>query len=189
MNTALWKRWLIAGLIVGVCLPAARAARGSPDSGGAATPPRETPQFKPGDVLSVAAANAPLMRGEQVIATVPTGQQIVVVDVRDPWIGVYVSIGTEQKAGWIRTTAFVPAANNQAELIAAGRSVEQQGGPQITLAAAATSQAVSPPATAAPCPVASPPAAQYFQAYDAGYYGRHETDPNLETWEPWMYHR
>jgi hypothetical protein len=182
MNTALWKTWLVTGLSVGTFLFAAQAANGSPDSGGSAVPPRETPQFKAGDVLTVATPNTSLMRGEQVTATVPQGQQVVVVEVRDPWVGVYVSIGNQKKAGWLQATAFVPR-GKQPELVAAGYSAQQEQGPQVRLAA----QSVSAPQPAAICPVSS--ADTFFRAYDAGYYGRHETDPNLETWEPWMYHR
>jgi hypothetical protein len=178
MNTTLWKTWFVAGL--STCLLAAQAAGGNPDSNGSAVPPRERPQFKAGDVLAVA-ANAPLMRGEQVTATVPAGQQVIVVEVRDPWVGVYVSIGSQQKAGWLPTTAFVPG-GTQPELVAAGYNAQQEGTP-----ARLAGESVSPPVPAVVCP--TPAADHYFRAYDAGYYGRHETDPNLVTWEPWMYHR
>jgi hypothetical protein len=177
MNTKLWKTWFVAGL--SMCLVAAQATGGSPDSNGSAVPPRERPQFKAGNVLNVA-ANVPLMLGEQVTATVPEGQQVVVVEVRDPWVGVYVSIGNQQKAGWLRMTAFVPG-GNQPELVAAGYNAGQ-GATPTRLAG----ELVAPPAPATACPV---PTASFFRAYDAGYYGRHETDPNLVTWEPWMYHR
>jgi hypothetical protein len=186
MNTILWKGRLMAGLIVGVCLSSATlAANGNRSVGDLPQPPRETPQFKPGDVLAVAAASAQLMRGDNILATVPKGRQVVVVEVRDPWVGIYVSLGDQKQAGWVPTTAFVPAGGSaQAGYVAAGYSAEQRGGAEVTLAA--ESQAVSSPAVSAACRVSSP---DYFRDYDIGYYTRHETDPNLQTWEPWMYHR
>jgi hypothetical protein len=189
MNAALWKRWLIAGLIVGAGLsPAARAANDNQDSRGLAQPPRETPQFKPGDVLTVAAQSTPLMRGDKIIASVPKGQQVVVVEVRDPWLGIYVSIGDQKKAGWMRTTAFIPAAGgDQPGYVTAGYDVKPEGSPQVTFAT--ESQPVSPSQASAAYCVPAGAADHYFRAYDAGYYTRHETDPNLEAWEPWMYRR
>ena len=189
MNTVLWKGRLMAGLMVGVCLsPAVLAANGDRDSRGSAQPPRETPQFKPGDVLAVAAESTPLMRGNKIIAIVPKGQPVVVVEVRDPWIGVYVSIADQKTAGWMRTTAFVPAAGgNQPGYVAAGYDVKRERGPEVTLAA--QSQSVSPAAESAACRDSSRSASNYFRDYDTGYYTRHETDPNLQTWEPWMYRR
>ena len=37
------------------------------------------------------------MRGDKIIASVPKGQQVVVVEVRDPWLGIYVWIGDQKK--------------------------------------------------------------------------------------------
>jgi len=186
MSTISWKGRLMAGLIVGVCLSsAALAVNGNRTLGASPQPPRETPQFKPGDVLTVAAQSAQLMRGDQIIATVPKGRQVLVVEVRDSWIGTYVSFGDQKKAGWMPTTAFVPVGGSaQAGYIAAGYAAEQKGGPDVTLAAEFPS--VSPPAVSAACTV---PSSSYFRDYDSGYYSRHETDPNLQTWEPWMYQR
>ncbi len=185
MNNRFWKTRLMAGLVVGVCLaPAVLAANENRGPGGSSQPPRETPQFKPGDVLATA-ENTPLMRGERILTTVPKGQRVVVVEVRDSWVGIYVSIGDQKQAGWMRTTAFVPAAGGASSgIIAAGYEGQQAAGPQVTRAV--ESQSVSPPEVSAACRVQSP---DYFRDYEIGYYVRHETDPNLQTWEPWMYHR
>ena len=75
------------------------------------------------------------MRGDKIIASVPKGQQVVVVEVRDPWLGIYVSIGDQKKAGWMRTTAFIPAAGgDQPGYVTAGYDVKPEGSPQVTLA-------------------------------------------------------
>jgi hypothetical protein len=137
-------------------------------------------------VLTIAAESAQLMRGDKIIATVPKGRQVVVVEVRDPWIGIYVSLGDQRKAGWMQTAAFVPSGGSAAQgYIAAGYDVKQQGGPQIALTAESPSISLSEASSACRVRVQSP---DYFRDYDAGYYTRHETDPNLQTWEPWMYH-
>ena len=125
--------------------------------------------------------------GDKIIATVPKGQQVVVVEVRDPWLGIYVSIGDQKTAGWMRTTAFVPAGGgNQPGYVAAGYDVKREGGPEVILAAQSQ---IRFPGGGSPLSAAdsSRPASDYFRGYDNGYYTRHETDPNLETWEPWMY--
>ncbi len=189
MNTVLWKGRLMAGLMVGACLSTAvLAANGDRDSRGSPQPPRETPQFKAGDVLAVAAESTPLMRGDKIIAIVPKGQPVVVVEVRDPWLGIYVSIADQKTAGWMRTTAFVPlGGSDRPDYVAAAYNVKREGGPEVTLAT--EHKSVSPAGESAACRDSSGPASNYFRDYDAGYYTRHETDPNLETWEPWRYRR
>ena len=48
------------------------------------------------------------MVGDEVVATVLKGQRIIVIDVRDSWVGTYVSVNGQQRRGWITTADFVP---------------------------------------------------------------------------------
>jgi hypothetical protein len=120
---------------------------------------------------------------------VPKGQTVVVVEVRGRWVGIYVSIDGQKKEGWLRTTDFVPTgAATQPASVTASLPVMRRDGPEVILAAESKSSA--PPAPASACEAPSGQANDhYFRAYYTGYYTRHETDPNLEVWEPWMYHR
>ncbi len=186
MNTSL-KSWSVGGFIAIVFLSsAALAAGGNRERGGSALSPSEAPQFKPGDILTIAAGNANLMRGDRTIATVPKGQPVVVVEVRGQWVGIYVSIDGQKRTGWMRTTDFVPAsAATQPGSIPTSFAVMQRGGPEVILAA--ESKSYAPPAPSPAGEAQSGQANGYFRAYYTGYYTRHETDPNLEVWEPWRY--
>ena len=115
------------------------------------------------------------MRGEKEVTVVRGGQRIVVVEVRDPWVGAYVFADGERKAGWLRTTDLIPV-NDSAK--------PKQG--QVCLCAMQTVTPAPPTVTAA-CRVSGGPGPDYFRDYNAGYYDRHEVDPNLTVWEPWMH--
>jgi hypothetical protein len=100
---------LVAGLMVSVSLSVlAWAAGNEPPGRASGESPLTEPGFKPGDIVAVAPERANLMRGAEVVAVVPGGQRIVVVEVRDQWVGAYVLISGEKKAGWLRTTDFIP---------------------------------------------------------------------------------
>jgi hypothetical protein len=61
---------------------------------------------KPGDLLSVA-QRTNLMSGERVVGAVPKGQQIIVVEVRDNWVGTAVLLNKQTKMGWIKAKDLV----------------------------------------------------------------------------------
>ena len=65
-------------------------------------PPAAEPRFQAGDTLAVEAGRANLMLGDEVIAVLGRGRRIVVVEVRDSWIGTHVVVGGAKKAGWLR---------------------------------------------------------------------------------------
>ncbi|MGA2068281.1 MAG: S24/S26 family peptidase [Thermoguttaceae bacterium] len=177
------RRGLVAGLVLGCWLSmvAVVAASGEREGQTSGQAPRTEPTFKPGDILTVAAERANLMRGAEVVAVVPGGERLVVVEVRDQWIGTYVSENGERKAGWLRTSDFVPVTDVAAK---------PQAG-QACLCAMQTATA-APPAPAAAYPVGaaysvgSGPMQGYYQGYFSSYYS-HEPDPDIHAWQPWMH--
>ena len=169
------KNGVVVGLLGAMILSVtAVAAAGDRGSAGSAQAPGGKPQFKVGDVLAVAAENANLMVGSEVLAVLPKAAQILVVETRDGWVGGYVSVGGQQRAGWIRVADFVPAprpAQPESHLYTAAMQIESQP-------AQSTTRYQAPVRVSAP---------SYDQDYHIGYYIRHETDPNVHVWEPWRY--
>ena len=170
------RHGIVGGLMASVALSMVAAAlcseREGPISGQS---PQTAPAFKPGDIIAVVPERASLMRGGEVVAVVPGGQRIVVVEVRNHWIGTYVFANGERKAGWLRTADFIPI-NDSAK--------PQEG--QVCLCAVQTATA-APPNPGAACRARSEPTRDYFRDYYTGYYERHETDPNIHAWEPWRH--
>lgn len=167
-----------AGLMAGVMMVAFTAlAVGMEFDRAAPLAPSDLPQFKVGETLSVATENARLMVGSAAVATLARGQHIIVVEVRGPWIGTQISVGGQQKTGWIATADFVST------------PIAQTPEPQI--------RTVSKPVEPQPIETANiytEPArvgisSNYQDDYLFGYYVRHETDPNLHVWEPWRHSR
>ena len=136
----------------------------------AALAPQLEPQFKPGDVLTVAADQANLMLGTDVLATLPQGRRVVVAAVQEGWIGTLVSVQGQTKAGWIPLAAFIPS-----ETLAAASSSTQV----YTVARQVEPAAESRPAVRFQVP------SEPRDAYLIGRYDRHELDPNVHAWEPW----
>jgi hypothetical protein len=83
--------------------------------------PAGAPRFQAGDVLIVAAANARLMWGEQVVTAVPRGQRVVVVEVRDGWVGTHVTVNGQAKSGWMAVGEFLPSASPVAVCVCESR--------------------------------------------------------------------
>jgi hypothetical protein len=169
----------MASLLLALALPA--WAEG-PASGGTSPAPGTAPQFKPGDVLAVAAERADVMLGSERLATLPRGQRFVVVEARDEWIGVRVSVAGQSKAGWVRSADIVPREALGVAGDAGGLGLA--AGPQTRSVFRPTS-----PETPQPVPVVrvSPALAggDHWDAYMVGKYDRHEVDPNVHSWEPW----
>ncbi len=169
---AMSRRWFVAGVLAGALFSsAALAAGGGGDQSGSSPAPREEPRFKAGDTLVVTAQNAKLMVGSALVAQVPKGRQIVVVQVRDSWVGTYLSVNGQKKAGWIDAAAFMPvgeAVKPEAKLVAASEQVVSEPAQNVVRTRASSGSQ-----------------RDYFRDYHAGYYGRHETDPNVHVWEPW----
>ncbi len=57
--------------------------------------------FKTGDTLEVAASQAELKLGNQVLANLRQGQRIYVTAVQGPWVGTHVEHEGRQIGGWI----------------------------------------------------------------------------------------
>jgi hypothetical protein len=149
-------------------------------------PPAVEPRFQAGDTLAIASEGADLMLGEQVIAVLSRGKRIVVVEVRDAWVGTHVIVQGEKKAGWVRVHDFLPpagAAKRGERAVAGADSVSQAA---YTTADSVVSEA----AEAAPRvsqPGSRPVEREYRDAFLIGKYDRHETDPNVHVWEPWRH--
>jgi hypothetical protein len=146
--------------------------------------PSAEPSFRPGDTLAVASERADVMYGAKVVSSVRKGQQIIVVEVRQPWIGTYVIVDNQKKAGWIRSTDFIPtaaAAQTGARFITAS---ESSAGAQSYTAY----KPVAEPAPASPRICVSPsPSFRVDDDFLIGKYDRHEVDPNVHVWEPWRH--
>jgi hypothetical protein len=159
--------WL-AGALVFCPFPVAAAAN-------AAGPPATEPQFQAGDTVTIASENAQLMLGERFLGPVPKGVQVLVVEVRDPWIGTQVMVDGRRTAGWIRVDDLLPSGvASQPQLHTTYRPTL----PEVAF------EAVEPPRyVVVPCrPM---PADDESAAFMIGKYDRHETDPNVHVWEPW----
>jgi hypothetical protein len=175
MNARL-NGWFVVALIAGAILSSATLAfAGNGEKGALSPAPPDEPQLKVGSTLVIAGDGANLIVGSHIVAALPKGQRIVVVEVRDPWVGTYVSVNGQKRAGWIATADFVPV------------SSPVKPGPKIYTAAESTvseptANAVHMQTRNSAC--SSSP--DYFTDYNIGYYQRHETDPNIHTWEPWM---
>jgi hypothetical protein len=181
-----FSRRFITCLLAGAVVSSVTLVRGGDgESSGAA--PRAAPRFKPGDTLTIAAPSANVMRGAEVIATVAQGQRILVVEVRDAWIGALVSENGQNRAGWINCDAFLPGDAPRAPVAA-----DQCSGPRVyTVARPILDESGQTTLAALPAPAVGiivsppPPAPARWDDYLIGYYGRHETDPDVHAWEPW----
>ena len=143
--------------------------------------PGAEPRFKVGDTLIIAADRADLMVGSNVVASLLRGTRIVVVEVRESWIGAYVSVNGQHKAGWIGAIDFIPtglAANSDARMSTAVLPVVSESVPTVV------GSGVNP----------TPPVLRidHSRDYASGYrgeqgvyYNEHGVDPDIHAWEPW----
>jgi hypothetical protein len=107
--SALTKCWSISSFAAGVFLASTvLAGSGGGDPCSCPQAHRAALSFQAGDTLQTAAEGTKLMLGSEVVATVPKGERIVVLETRGAWIGTRVSVNGQMKAGWIRTTDFAP---------------------------------------------------------------------------------
>lgn len=145
----------ILGLLLCGTFTAAGAERkSSPAPGGA-------PRFRVGDTMVVTGTNAQLMRGDRAVAAVARGQHILVVEIREGWIGTHVAVNGQTKGGWLAVAEILPAASPVHD-------------PQPT--DVATTVCVCESRLVQTGDV---------DAFLIGKYMRHETDPNIHAWEPW----
>lgn len=173
--------WIAVALTVGPLRHASaedRAAKPCPQAPGAA------PELKAGDVLAVAVDRTNLMLGDQVVAAVPRGQQLLVMETRDHWIGGQTMIDGRQLSGWVRMEDFIP--RNLAPGLA-GASPATPGGPRPYTVGYEPAAASPPPQPAVvTMPIVAPAASRsYSDAWLIGRFERHEPDPNMHVWEPW----
>jgi hypothetical protein len=105
----LTKCWPVSTCVVGLFLASAvLAGDAGCDSRGPSPVGLSGAAYQAGDTIEIAAQDARLMLGTQVIAAVPKGQRIVVLETRGNWVGAQVSAAGQMKAGWIRATDFAP---------------------------------------------------------------------------------
>jgi hypothetical protein len=57
--------------------------------------------FEVGDTVVVARESARLMRGRRVLGSLPSGNQLRVVQIRGPWVGVVAPIAGRETGGWL----------------------------------------------------------------------------------------
>ncbi len=120
--------------------------------------------LKPGDTVSVAAPSAQLFRGTDVVAVLPKGQQIVVHEVRDAWVGTQVTVGGQVQSGWIQVSDFVPV-----------------------ISSAGPGAVAIQPVAATPAYTACVYCECLLDDFLIGKYLRHEPEPNIHVWEPWRH--
>lgn len=149
--------------------------------------PAVEPSFRVGDTLTVASESAKVMIGSRVIGSAHKGQRILVVEVRNQWVGTQVMVAGEKKAGWIRARDFVPSASaaRPGEKTVAATDADLQ--PQISTTARSIVTEAVEPSTTVPLRVAAPAEREHLDAFMVGRYDRHETDPNVHVWQPWMH--
>jgi hypothetical protein len=169
------RQGLVVGVVVVSSLSTVMVAAAERQDRSSGVAPQAAPEFQAGDVLTVTSDGARMMRGADLVAVAAKGQRLVVVDVRDGWIGAYMFTNGQRQAGWFRAIDVTPA--------------DDPPKPAPAQACLCAMQTVTPAPQPAQetSPVSNGPRRDYFRAYDAGYYDRHETDPNLTTWEPWMH--
>jgi hypothetical protein len=171
-----WRRVFVLGLLAGAFVCVAINAGGA-ETFLSTAPPAE-PQFQPGDIVVVAAEQAKLMRGDELVATVPQGRRVVVVEVRQAWVGTHVMVNDENKAGWIHMSHFLPL-ERPAQVVPAA-----QGYSAAYPSAAYLSEAATVPSNTLVTTRESVQAGE-SDPYLVGRQQRHETDPNMHVWEPW----
>lgn len=87
------------------------------------TPVRPTPEsyeaysvqplpFVVGDYVTVVGDSTRLMRGRQTLGYVPVGQQLRVLRIRGPWVGVATEIDGRQAGGWLWYSQVAPAGSS-----------------------------------------------------------------------------
>jgi len=170
------KSVFVLGLLAGAFLCVAITAGGA-ETAVSVAPPAQ-PQFQPGDIVVVAAEQAKLMRADQLVATVPQGRRVVVVEVREAWVGTCVLVNDEHKTGWIHMSHFLPL-EQPAQILQAS-----QGYSAAYPSAAYLSDAATVPSNTWLTTRGSAQAGE-SDPFLVGRQQRHETDPNMHVWEPW----
>lgn len=70
--------------------------------------------FEVGDQIVVARESARLMRGRDVLGSLPSGEQMRVLQIRGPWVGVVGKIAGRETGGWLWYSHVAPADQAQA---------------------------------------------------------------------------
>ena len=173
---------LVASLMaVFMLLAAGLAVGGELGTSGPSQAPGTEPRFKVGDTLTIAADRANLMLQSVVVAALPRGARIVVVEVRGSWIGTYVSVNGQQKAGWIGAMDFIPtglAAGSEARVSTA--LLPTVSGSALTVVGSAVNPTLPVPRIDRRRDYASG-----YHNEQGVYYNEHGVEPDIHAWEPW----
>ena len=70
--------------------------------------------FEVGDQIVVARESARLMRGRDVLGSLPSGEQMRVLQIRGPWVGVVGKIAGREIGGWLWYSHVTPAGEAEA---------------------------------------------------------------------------
>lgn len=179
------KGWLVLGCVAGVLTFCALPAVG--EQGNSSQSPSDEPNFKAGDTLVVGAATAKLMRGGQVLANLPKGLRILVVEARKGWVGTCVTANGTTIAGWIRMSDFIQ--NGDTSGVTGITESSTTSAYYMTAyrpeSAEAPAQATPVAATPQPSPAQNLVPRAAVDEYRGRSYPLYETDPNIHAWEPW----
>lgn len=173
MNSSVIGR-VIVGWIPVILLVAAGMAAGAGTENGQA--PGAEPQFRAGDSPAIAAQYANLTVGTNVVAKLPKGQRIVVVEVRQPWVGTYVSIDGQQKGGWIKIADFIPSG-----------PVVEPGALIHTAARVVTSEPIESADNRPAISITVRPQYNYYSSDRENPIYEHGIERDIHQWEPWRH--
>ena len=82
-----------------------KSINGKPQS---QTPAATAKPFETGSVVVTLKADVPLRVQSSVIAKLPKGTQLKVIELRGQWVGVQFSMGGHSTAGWVLRTEVAP---------------------------------------------------------------------------------
>jgi hypothetical protein len=70
--------------------------------------------FTAGERAKIAVEGVKLMRGHKTIVTLDRGQEIIILQVQDRWLGTSIEIRGETKLGWVAAGNVVAVADSPA---------------------------------------------------------------------------
>jgi hypothetical protein len=83
------------------------------------------------DRVTIADSSVKLMRGSDVIATLPKGQEVRILKVQGPWLGTSIEVDGVKKSGWVLASNAAPTAQSPKQSAEAeGVNTKRQQQPQ-----------------------------------------------------------
>jgi len=153
--------------------------------------------FLVGDRVKIVKDKASLMRGSEVLATLTQGEDIIVVEVQEQWIGTSVKVDGQDKLGWILASKVVGVTDEVAPTRKPTKAVSESQQKSVIELQQTSYYRVAKPQGRDCSP-------RYFGGSSSSHEGdvfglrefnpynivapRYETDPNIHDWRPWLAH-